>query len=238
MGILFVIGILAVMGLLLLGTAFWLRWISSAEIVSRKIELWPGQKYGGTGGRRDYDWFIYKGMPIPTDYTGKATLPKKAYQGDSQTISLVLEQKYDPSLESDASLTIEDTPEGKRFHLPVPLQAGHVQYLEAELLAAGITIDGERKQQQLLASEKLCFQWSCFFINSGKQALSIKLTAKSPTSELHLGTIEQIVTIHKFDHMTQRTVSIISSVGSGIGFLAVVVSIVTGIAKLFHLFGQ
>lgn len=225
-------------GLLLLAVAWWLWLLGKADIVTQKIQIWEGMRYGGTGGERDYERFICEALPMPVDYTGKITIPKKVFVGDSQDIYLVLEQMVKPYHVWDETLIVEDTDGGKWVHLRVPIQPGKANSLEVELQAAGVTVDGERKQeQQLLASRKLEYHWNCHFTNSGNLTLSFRLTARGPSIEHAFGVINHVIKVTKFDHMTQRQVSI-SAFFLGIpAFVATMWVAINGLVQFTHLAG-
>ena len=194
-----------VIGLLLLGGALWLWRLGKAEIGTQKVQIWEGMRYGGSGGTRDYERFICEALPMPVDYAGGITAPKRVFVGDSRSISFILEQMVRPYHEGNETLIVEDMPDGKRVRLRVPLQPGKANTLVVELQAAGVTVDGERRQeQQLLELRKVQYHWTCHFPNSGNLTLSFRLIALGPAIENDVGIIPHSVKVDKLDHLTQR----------------------------------
>ena len=230
--------LILITGLLLLGGALGLRRLGKAEIVTRKIQIWEGMRYGGSGGARDYERFICEALPMPVDYAGRITAPKKVYIGDSHNISFVLEQIYRPYHEGNEALIVEDTVEGKWVRLRIPIQPGKANALRVELQAAGVTVDGERRQeQQLLASRKLEYYWNCHFPNSGSLTLSFRLIAWGPSVETDFGVMNHPVKVTRFNHLTQRQERISAFILGIVGFVATLWGAINGFVQFIHLAG-
>jgi hypothetical protein len=227
-----------VISLLLLGFAFGLWHLGKADIITRKIQIWEGMRFGGSGGERDYERFICEALPMPVDYAGGITMPKKVFVGDSHTISFVLEQINRPYHEWNESLIVEDTDSGKWVRLRVPIQPGKANSLEVELLAAGVSLDREgRQEQQLLASRKLVYHWNCHFPNSGNLTLAFRLIARGPSVENDFGVINHAIKVVKFNHMTQRQLWVLVPFLGIPGFVGAVWVAINGIVQFLHLAG-
>ena len=83
---------------------------------------------------------------------------------------------------------------------------------EAELLAAGITIDGAKKQRiQLSSLESDEFVWNCHFKTSGKFEIVIRFRAITDSgTAIDVGRLVRLVQVHQIDHLTQRQVQILT----------------------------
>jgi len=149
-------------------------------------------------------------------YEGKGRLPRKVYEGDSKNVIFDL----NPTLHSLRGMhepflffknTISKTEEG----LAITVQATHndnaSEYLEFELVAAGFTVEGDKKQKQALGSNNLHYQWNCYFPNSGNHIFFLVVRVIGSQNVIEVGRIEQAVRVVKFDHMTQRQVWIVAT---------------------------
>jgi len=106
---------------------------------------------------------------------GWTAIPKKVYVGDTHNLTV----RLSPAIRTESGELIQlrdpnsDSDLLKFFSLTVGTHIGTVgtqsgKHLEMELLAAAVTIDGEKKQRQSLDSGNLQFSWNCFFENSGE----------------------------------------------------------------------
>jgi len=175
-------------------------------------------------------------MPLPETwsgeyaYDGEATLPRKVYEGDSQTISINLKPTFWIPQTSGESLRIQDTKSGKSVAVQIPQNGSLQQFLEIELLAAGLTVAGEKKQQQRLAFQTLSYHWNCYFQNSGNHTVSLVLRLVSVSATIEIGAIQHSIKVVKLDHLTQRQVWLVAS-------LAGIVSGGFAIAEVLHQLG-
>jgi hypothetical protein len=168
--------------------------------------------------------------PSPPDYSGEAKLPRKVYEGDSQSIFVNLKPKSRiPSVDA-GPVHIQDTERGRSIDLHIEQDARSQQFLEIEFLAAGVEVDGERRLRQELASPSLSYHWSCYFPNSGNHALTLILRLVRPSATIELGTIEHRVRVVKLDHLTKRQVWLLAA-------LAGIVSGGLAVAEALHRLG-
>jgi hypothetical protein len=157
-------------------------------------------------------------------YAGEATLPAKVYEGDSREVSL--------SLIPSAFLLPDEHDEGAlagqgkvRLALDVPLPEYGGGYLETELLAAAVKVDGDKKQRQPLTRGALVYRWSCFFDNSGRHALTLVFRVGTPARSKEIATFRHEVLVAKLDHMTKRQVWLISVAAGLVTFVSTVLTI-------------
>lgn len=164
------------------------------------------------------------------EYVGEATLPMKVYVGDSHSISINLKPIFGILQTGAEPLRIQDTESGKLVAVQILRDGSLQQFLEIELLAAGLEVGGEKKQRQTLTSETLSYRWNCYFPNSGNHTLSLILRLVSPSGTIELGAIQHSIKVVKLDHLTQRQVWLIAS-------LAGIVSGGLAIAEVLHQLG-
>lgn len=197
--------------------------------LSRSITVAPGE--WGVGAEAE----VPSAPPQPSveevpakliEYAGKARLPRKVYEGDSQNVSLVLKRSTTPGVEGEV-LTVEEAEQGKV--VTVRIEQGIGKYLEVELVAAGITVSGERKQKQPLGPA-LSYRWNCYFPNSGTHEMSLVLRLLTDTDAVELGAIDHRVKVTKLGPLTQRQVQTLASVAS-------VISGGLAIAEVLHALG-
>jgi hypothetical protein len=87
------------------------------------------------------------------------------------------------------TFNIQDTKDGHLINLKVPPGNNLDQFLEAELLAAGLTAAGERKQRSALTLGKLSYRWNCYFPNSGHHTIALVFRLVCSSDILELGVI-------------------------------------------------
>jgi hypothetical protein len=163
-------------------------------------------------------------------YAGEAVLPRKVYAGDSHSISINLNPAFWIPPTGTEPLRIQDTRSGKSIVVQILRDGSLEQFLEIELLAAGLTVDGGKKQRQPLTSQPLPYCWNCYFPNSGNHRLSLILRLVSSSGTIELGVIPHSIKVVKLDHLTQRQVWIMAS-------LAGIVSGGLAIAEVLHQLG-
>ena len=183
---------------------------------------------------RDY---LYTPPPIPLyGYVGETTLPKKVYVGDSQNISVDLKSSL--ALPLDEVFSVLDRMGDKHVSLQIRLDGTAELFLEVELLAAGFSVDGEKKQRRSIkTAQKLSYRWNCYFPNSGNLAIALAFRVVSSSDIVELGAIEHVIRVVQLDHLTQRQIRIMGSIAVIAGFISTVIGIVTNIPSLFHIFG-
>jgi hypothetical protein len=164
------------------------------------------------------------------EYSGEATVPKKVYLGDSRNISVALRPTlWIPTVHTE-SFHSQDTESGHSVILQALKDSNLEQFLEVELLAAGVSVDGEKKQHHPLTSQILSYRWNCYFPNSGNHALALAFRVVSLSGSIEVGTIQHTIKVVKLDHLTQRQVWILAS-------LAGIVSGGLTIAEVLHKLG-
>lgn len=155
------------------------------------------------------------------EYTGEATLPKKVYVGDSHCISINLKPTFS-ILYCEEPLRIHDSKSGKVIVLQIQRNSSLEQFLEIQLLAAGLVIDGDKMQRQSLTLPALSYYWNCYFPNSGDHKISLIIRVVSQSNSIELGTIQHNIKVAQLDHLTHRQAQL---AGIVTGVLAVAVSL-------------
>jgi hypothetical protein len=145
-------------------------------------------------------------------FVGSLRLPKVVYVGDSYNIAIHFDLAYwnDPNL--NESIQMHDSAHGKLVVVNLLLDKAIEKYFEVELLAAGIIVDGDKRQRQDLSLGELVFRWNCHFQNSGSYLLILVLRLVTATQTVELGVIEHRLKVVKVDHLTQRQVWVLASV--------------------------
>ena len=109
------------------------------------------------------------------------------------------------------------------FYLKAPIESQ--ERYEAELRAAGVTVDGNRQISISPSSAVPTCIWSCFFQNSGIQTFNVSL------SQIKGGDTKNFIFTHPHDVKVESKVS--ASLQS---VLAIVVSLLSAVAAFIHLF--
>lgn len=148
---------------------------------------------------------------LPVCYVGEAGLPRKVYEGDSHSISIGLKPSSRAVTTDAQPLDIQDARGDTSIWLRIHRDSRLRQFLEIELLAAGLEIDGERRLRQDLSLPSLSYHWSCYFPNSGNHTLTLILRLVRPSATIELGTIEHKVRVVKLDHLTKRQVWLLAA---------------------------
>ncbi len=175
------------------------------------------------GGTTTINWGS-SAWEFPRKFSGVAKLPKKVYEGDSINISVELIQELAKLREDNLeSFQTKKTQEGLSISLNISAENSNAEFLELELIAAGITVSGERNQRQSLSSSNLTYRWNCLFANSGFHSYTIRFKTISPSKTKEVGVIENKLKVVKLDHLTQRQVWILATFSGFIsGGLAIV----------------
>lgn len=164
-------------------------------------------------------------------YSGMATLAKRAYEGRSINISLILNRQSLIQGLQEGSLTAQDAANGMQVSVVIPEDSDQL-FLEAELLAAAFTVAGDTKQQQSLNQERLQYFWNCSPNKSGDQQIILVLRVKSPASEHNLGyPIERNIQVVKIDHISQRSVLLM---GAGLAVLGAISTVITILSAIHN----
>jgi hypothetical protein len=137
---------------------------------------------------------------------GEMKLPSRVYEGDSQNISIELRPRFHyPSTDSEY-LRVRNVGASTTVNLSFNRDITQQQYLEAELLSAGLTIEGDKKQRQSLNSRELLYRWNAFFPNSGNHSVAFVFRLIGSPDTVELGTIQHDIKVVKLGGLTQRQV--------------------------------
>jgi hypothetical protein len=140
-------------------------------------------------------------------------LPKQVYTDDSKNVSVELNQgPFLDEVTSSKILSVGDTESGKPITLQIQQDYDGDQFIEIELLAAGVIISGEVKQRQKITVPTLYYRWNCCFKTSGHHEMFLIFRLVNPSDIIELGVVEHRVRVTKLDHMTQRQVWLIASI--------------------------
>ena len=173
-------------------------------------------------------------------YVGEVRLPSKAYQSASVPIAIILERTPLVSLEKDTLFTVEDSGNGKTVTIQVPKLEDVEQFLEIEMLAAGVDVAGEIRQRKNISSSKLIYRWNCLFQKTGKQTMEFVIrlvniqnsTNDVTLEEIELGLIRQTTRVVKLDGLTQTQIWIAASAAAAVSTIAAIASIIMTLVEL------
>jgi hypothetical protein len=170
---------------------------------------------------------------VPTElrYKGLAHIPLKAYAGDSFNITVDLSPLPGSSehLSLIESKRLKDKDEVLLdLNISSP-SIGRQEFLELELLAAGFGLEGDKKQRQRLTASRLCYQWNCFFENSGVHDFAIVFRVVSDADIEEVGRLEQSVKVVKIDHLTQRQVWILATIAGIVSGALAILEVAKGL---------
>lgn len=155
------------------------------------------------------------GYPADLEYNGDTMLPKKIFVGDSYSLSLKLNRISSlPKVDAVEVFQTEESRTEKKVHVHFQLNDNGKQFLEIELQAAGLEVDGDKKQKQKLTSENITYHWNCAFMNSGNHVITLIFRLVDENSSFELGAINHGIKVAKLDGMTQRHVWILASLGA------------------------
>ena len=96
-------------------------------------------------------------------------------------------------------------------------------FFEVELLAAGLTVDGEKKQQQLLTDQSQVYHWNCHFSKSGNYTLSFIFRVLGPFGNKEVNSLHHNVKVVKIDHLTVVQMRLVVCIASAVAFLLSIV---------------
>jgi hypothetical protein len=163
-------------------------------------------------------------------YKGLCTIPSRVYVGNSHNVSLSLgcvspriqlEDSVDTWLKERFSAI--DAEGGKSVSLTVK---GDTTFIEVELMAAGISVDGEKVQRQSVNEQVLVFVWNCHFANSGDQRVNLVVKAVKGERTIPFGCIEQSIRVAQLDGLTRRQVWMLGVVIGGVSLLSSILTII------------
>jgi hypothetical protein len=175
------------------------------------------------------------------NYEGEVKLPKKVYVGDSQNISIDLQRVSKLLSVVEEAFSVHDKEGGKSIILRINQASDVEKFLEVELQAAALTIDGEKKQRHILKRPnlyKLVYLWNCYFPNSGNHAIILAFRAICASDVIELGVIQHTIKVVQLAHLTQRQVHILASISAIVAFIATIIGIILSIPSLLHVFNS
>lgn len=155
-------------------------------------------------------------------FDGRLVFPKRIYEGDSQNVEMAFQRNFSVAEMSHKLYHVKMTEGSRSMTLSTPEHAECEYFVEIDLVAAGIVIDGEKKQRQSLESSRLDYTWSCHFPNSGNHTVMFQISVISPSSTIELGAVEYKIRVVRIDSLTKRQVWIV----------AVILGIISGGAAL------
>lgn len=159
------------------------------------------------------------------EYHGQVKFPKRVYEGDSKNILIELQSSYEPVESKKKVVKSQESKEGLSLSLQVPWWNDSEEYLELELIAAGIKIEGDKNQRQSLNAKTLHYQWNCYFQNSGDHVFLIAIRVINLQGTTEIGLIENSIKVVKLDHLTQRQVWAWTTVAGCVSGILTVVEI-------------
>ena len=138
---------------------------------------------------------------------------------DSHNISINLKPISEtfPTLHSEKPLSIQDIKSGKSIILQIQRDSTLEQFLEIQLLAAGLIVDGDKIQRQSLTLPTLSYNWNCYSPNSGDHVINLIIRVVSQPYTIELGTIQHSIKVAQLDHLTQRQVQWTGIITGGLG---------------------
>lgn len=159
--------------------------------------------------------------PVRPDFVARLEAPSRLYAGKSAPVVLSVDR-----IEYSGPVRSRDWSKGHALDIHAD-----VMKLQAELLAAGVLVDGERKQIRLLTSPPAVFEWNCHFKDSGEYTLTLVLSGIDKKGEVFpIGTSHQDVVVPRIDHLTDRHLMIIAGI---VGFVSFI-STILGVLKLIR----
>jgi hypothetical protein len=152
----------------------------------------------------------WEALPTTVRYVGSSQIPLKVYQGNSHNITLNLYPSTRQFL--DNNISVKAQRQGDRVNLTLTTSSKENEFLEIEIIAAGFSVDGDKKQKQLLTADSLKYQWNCFFEKSGTHAFAFVFRVVNTSNvSLQIGRVEQTIKVAQIDHLTQRQVWILAT---------------------------
>ena len=163
-------------------------------------------------------------MPRAAQFVGVLSFPKSCYVNDSREAAVRLILRTDGLKLADAVEIVHRKSTGLTFELSLGKDS-IVEYLEAEILAAGIAVDGAKRQRvSFSTSEVEEFVWNCHFRNSGVFEITIRFRSIGVSgTTTDVGRLSRQVKVRQIDHLTQRQVQVLGMIAAIItGILAIV----------------
>lgn len=158
-------------------------------------------------------------------------LPLRVQEHESHNISLICRR---PRQQIRRETLPQSPHKTQSYEYEHPFKYARVdEFLEAELLAAEMSIAGEKQLKQSLASFPLKYSWNGRFNDTGVQEFLISLSAIDVSSNKRvLGKIAHSYTVqHHHDLLTLKN---ISSVG---GLILLILTILLSLFQVLHIAG-
>lgn len=159
------------------------------------------------------------------EYDGKLTLPQKVYEGTSKTVSVIISPGLWSRASSGERLVAINEGGTTRFVARVPAGPAGSNSFEVELLAAGITVAGAKKQTKPIGDEVIAFHWNCAFPTIGNYEVTIIVRLITGGHSVELGApITHNLRVGKVFGLPKQIIAALSVVfsiaASGIGVYA------------------
>ncbi len=185
--------------------------------VSVESQFKPQKKKWEILRRFLFDWLtpgiqastMGESQPFTVKYSGSSLIPLKVYQGDSHNITITLQPIRKQPLENP--ITVKAQKQGDKVNFALAL-SNKTEFLEIEMIAAGFSFDGDKKQRQPMIANSLRYQWNCLFEKSGVHIFAFIFRVIDDSGvTMQIGQVEQTVKVVQIDHLTQRQVWILAT---------------------------
>jgi len=96
----------------------------------------------------------------------------------------------------------------------IKLEKSLGQAISIELLAAGITVDGNREQENRLSLRPISYNWNCHFPISGRYEISLIIRTNKAGSDFEVGKLTHQIKVVKLDGLTQRQIWLLATLSA------------------------
>ena len=169
--------------------------------------------------------FVVREEVEPILYHGDCSMLSQVYKDDSHNITVRLVPLFGAEDFGEVFQT-EETESGASVKLKVERVPGTPQFLEVELLAAGIKVAGKTLQRHSILDPNLSFVWNCSFPTSGNHSIALVFRVVSDSKTVDLGTVEHSIKVVQVDGLTQRQVLLVVVALGGVSLISGILGIV------------
>ena len=163
-------------------------------------------------------------------YDGRLTLPEKVYEGTSKQVAVTISPGLWRRISGGARLMTVSADGTPRFEAVVPEGPADAQYFEVELLAAGITVEGDKRQRRKISNDVITFYWNCAFPTKGDYEVALTVRLRTGRRTIDLGEpITHRLKVVKYLGIPKQIVAVIVGISSLTG---TIIGIVDGGHKL------